>query len=94
MQVWNSDLAEIAQAHSERCMFAFNSQRENGPIFSSVGENIAIAMGAIDYASYVNGWTSEASDFDIQTGFCLNSCTQWTQVLYTLLSPRSGELVY
>jgi hypothetical protein len=80
MQVWNSDLAEMAQGHSERCMFAFNSQRENGPIFSSVGENIALGIGPTNYENYVNEWTSEESQFNALTGECHYSCTQWTQV--------------
>jgi hypothetical protein len=74
-------LAEIAQAHSERCEFAFNSGRENGPIFSSVGENIGIHSGSTDYGAIFLGWIGEAVDYDVLTGNCVNSCTQWTQVL-------------
>lgn len=80
LQMWNADLAQIAQAHSESCVFAFNNDRENGPIFRSVGENLNINFGPTNYVTSIQQWTSESADYNVLTGACSTSCSQYTQV--------------
>jgi hypothetical protein len=82
LQTWSEELSGIAQDHAEECQFAFNSDRENLlSDFPSVGENIFIAPGTVNFATdVVSSWTSESVDFNAVTGECANSCTQYTQV--------------
>lgn len=90
--MWNDDLAQIAQTHSERCQFAFNNDRENGPIFRSVGENLHINLGPTDYAASIQQWTSESTDYNAITGACSAICTAYSQVKLAISYSQSRSV--
>ena len=77
-------MAQIAQAHSERCMFEHNPSRTSqAPSFSSVGENLAITSSRSDnYEGLFALWANERSDYNFNTNTCseLSQCGHYTQV--------------
>ena len=82
MQEWNDELAQVAQAYSERCMFAHNPSRASqAPSFSSVGENIAISSSLGDnYEGLFVLWDNERSNYNFTTTQCSGVCGHYTQV--------------
>ena len=82
MQEWNDELAEVAQAYSERCMFAHNPSRvDQAPSFSSVGENLAITSSlGENYEGLFVLWNDESSDYNFTTNSCSSVCGHYTQV--------------
>lgn len=68
-------MAQIAQTHAEGCEFAFNRNRG-----SNVGENFQVTAIAADYRMLIQSWVDQSADYDVLTGSCASSCTQYTQV--------------
>lgn len=83
IQIWNDELALIAQGHAERCEFAFNRNRARDSSFSSVGENFAVDASVTNYQRIIMTWEMQSSDYNTETGACSSSCTQYTQVILT-----------
>ena len=84
-QEWNEELAEIAQAYSEMCIYGHNSDRhDQSTTFEFVGENLALTTaGAVDYVSLVQAWYDEVNDYTYSTMECApgKACGHYTQVL-------------
>ena len=82
MQEWNDELAQVAQAYSERCRFAHNPSRgSQAPSFSSVGENLAISSGlGGNHKGLFVLWDNERSDYNFTTNQCSGVCGHYTQV--------------
>ena len=84
VQEWNDELAQVAQAYSERCMFDHNPSRvSQASSFSSVGENLAVTSNPVDnYEGLFALWLSERSDYNLNTNACseLSQCGHYTQV--------------
>ena len=85
LQEWNEELAEIAQAYSEMCIYGHNPDRhDQSTTFEFVGENLALTTaGAVDYVSLVQAWYDEVNDYTYSTMECApgKACGHYTQVL-------------
>lgn len=84
MQVWNAELATVAQNYAAQCVFEHNSQRvSQQSTFTSVGENLYASSGlAVNYTSAVQSWFNERSDYTYETNTCAENsvCGHYTQV--------------
>ena len=82
-QVWNQELASVAQRYSETCMFGPNPNRANqAPIFDTVGENRAFGR-TTNYTDLIErGWFVQRSNFNFSRNICLSpgACDEYTQV--------------
>ena len=83
LQVWNSELASVAQSYAETCMFGPNPDRANqAENFDTVGENRAFGP-TTNYTELIErGWLIQRSNFDFDTNMCLSpgACDEYTQV--------------
>ena len=83
LQVWNSELASVAQSYAETCMFGPNPDRaEQAESFDTVGENRAFGP-TNNYTQLIErGWFIQRSNFDFDTNMCLSpgACDEYTQV--------------
>ncbi|CAH1272404.1 PI16 [Branchiostoma lanceolatum] len=78
---WNEDLAGIAQAWADRCIYDHNAQRaDNFP--GSVGENIYVTSGEYTPGDEVDDWHTERKDFTFSTNQCARTCGHYTQVVW------------
>ena len=75
-------MGQVAQTYSEKCVFAHNPNRtRQAPSFSSVGENLAISIGAGDnYEALFMLWHDEYVDYNFTTNQCSSVCGHYTQV--------------
>ncbi len=83
MQVWNDELAQVAQTYAEQCVFDHNPGRvSQQATFSSVGENLFASTGMADYEGFVQGWYDEVADYDYASNSCGAGavCGHYTQV--------------
>jgi hypothetical protein len=73
--VWDDDLAAVAQAYADGCVFEHSS---NG-----YGENLAAAAGQnLTPQQVVASWASEVADYDYATNSCSGVCGHYTQVVW------------
>ena len=86
LQQWSDELASVAQAYAEQCIFDHNSERvgQQGT-FASVGENLASSspateIGNTDLQSLVTNWDNEKNDYDYDSNSCGSVCGHYTQV--------------
>ena len=82
-QIWNDELAQVAQSYAEQCVFAHNSERSSqSPSFQFVGENLAARTGPADYIQDINNWYNEVADYTYDTNSCNEGavCGHYTQV--------------
>lgn len=82
IQVWNDELAQVAQTYSEGCTFEHNDDRVNQQgSFSSVGENLAITTDSgDDYKTLFSTWENETDSYNFTTNTCSAVCGHYTQV--------------
>ena len=88
MQMWNDELAQVAQTYSERCMFEHNPMRDGqAPSYQNVGENIALrapftVWGENELRQLMDGWHNERNDYVFPTNMCRpgHVCGHYTQV--------------
>ena len=75
-------LAQVAQAYSEKCVFAHNANRtKEQTLFQYVGENIAITTNPVNnYASLFTSWVDEENFYDFINNKCSAICGHYTQV--------------
>ena len=93
MQVWNDELARVAQEYANRCVFEHNPDRTdqvmNQP-FTSVGENLyATSRDPADVVAGVQDWYDEVADYDFNSNTCSNVCGHYTQVGATVVATSS-----
>ena len=72
LQMYNEELAGIAQAYSLNCQFG-HSSTVSSPSFSFIGENIFLAENvAVNYTSFiVDSWANaESPYYDYATNTC------------------------
>ena len=84
LQMYNEELAGIAQTYSQTCRFQ-HSATTSSPSFSYIGENIFAGQGiAVNYTSFiVDSWSnSESPDYNFDTNMCNAGgvCGHYTQV--------------
>ena len=87
MQMYNEELAGIAQAYSLNCQFG-HSSTVSSPSFSFIGENIFLAENVVvNYTSFiVDSWAdAESRYYDYATNTCNppptgGACGHYTQV--------------
>ena len=84
-QIWNNELATIAQNYANKCIWAHNPSRIS-KTFSYVGENIYTTTGTVtNYRSVVQDWYNEVANYHYSTNTCDSGkvCGHYTQVSYT-----------
>ena len=87
LQMYNEELAGIAQAYSLNCQFG-HSSTVSSPSFSFIGENIFLAENVVvNYTSFiVDSWAdAESPYYDYATNTCNppptgGACGHYTQV--------------
>lgn len=87
IQIWDPELADIAQEFAELCIFDHNPERhEKSSEFDFVGENLAATTKPADYTALVQLWYDEVSDYTFSTGECTPGrvCEHYTQVKYII----------
>lgn len=72
---WDDDLAAVAQAYADRCVYG-HSQGEFGEnLFAQANEDAAAE-------EVVRAWADEASLYDYGTGACSGKCGHYTQIVW------------
>jgi pathogenesis-related protein 1 len=71
---WSSNIAAVAQAHAEKCIWEHSS--------NSYGENIYATSGGGAPQGVVSSWASEVSDYDYASNSCKDVCGHYTQVVW------------
>ena len=86
LQVWNEELAQVAQTYSEMCIFEHNGDRvSQQSTFQTVGENLAASINtnnAAQYVDFITSWYNEVADYDYEANSCTSVCGDYTQVKY------------
>jgi hypothetical protein len=72
--VWSSEVAAVAQAHAERCVFEHSG--------GDYGENLYATTSSPSPPQVVESWVSEKTDYDYATGTCSDVCGHYTQVVW------------
>ena len=76
---WDQDLAAIAQAYAENCVFEHSMAPD-------LGENLYANTGSTSPEEVVAGWVSEVADYDYDTNACAPDsqwgCGHYTQVVW------------
>ena len=86
IQVWNDELAQVAQSYAEQCIFDHNDNRVSSQsTFTSVGENLLVTTASADYESFVESWFDERENYDYDSGQCSAVCGHYTQVITTVI---------
>lgn len=86
LQEWNDELASIAQAYSEKCVFEHNPDRDSqSQTYEFVGENLATRTsgsnwGENELLQLMDQWHDEREDFTLETNSCDDVCGHYTQV--------------
>ncbi len=85
-QIWNDELAVLAQQYAEQCIFDHNPLRTNQQrIFRYIGENLAVNNRQRNYTREVERWYREVSEYDFVEDSCTEVCGHYTQVSVHLL---------
>jgi pathogenesis-related protein 1 len=73
---WSSDLAGVAQAYAEKCIWEHS--------MGDYGENLYATSGGGTPKDVVDSWVSEVSDYDYATNACNPgaACGHYTQVVW------------
>lgn len=71
---WAPDVAGVAQAYAEQCVFKHSG--------NSYGENIYATTGGATAQDVVDSWSSEVVDYDYTTNTCSGTCGHYTQVVW------------
>ncbi len=72
--VWSGEVAAVAQAYAEKCVFEHSQ--------SPYGENLYASSGSSTPADVVTSWVSEAADYDYASNNCSGICGHYTQVVW------------
>ncbi len=85
-QVWNGELAIVAQTYAELCVLAPNNNRSQQSTFTTVGENIVLIPSVNNYTEPVGLWHSQVADYAYDMNICLApaECGAYTQVCDSL----------
>jgi len=83
---WNAELAQVAQAYAEECIFGHNGDRTSQQAtFTHVGENI-YGSSVTDFATVwpagVTAWHAEVSDYNHAANSCSAVCGHYTQIVW------------
>lgn len=83
---WNEELAELARAHAEQCLYQHSERETRTERFGQwVGENVAAGTAAAySDRSVVNRWAEEAANYDYRTNSCDPGkvCGHYTQIVW------------
>jgi len=71
---WSSEVAAVAQAHADKCVFEHST--------NSYGENIYATSGSSTPQDVLNSWASEVADYDYASDSCSGVCGHYTQVVW------------
>ncbi len=88
-QVWNDELATVAQTYAEKCVLGSNNNRSQQSTFTTVGENILLIPSVNNYTSYtelVGLWHSQVANYVYDMNICRApaGCGAYTQVCDSL----------
>ncbi|KAL5467542.1 hypothetical protein EMCRGX_G031790 [Ephydatia muelleri] len=87
IMLWSDELAAVAQAYAETCVFRHNPERSQqaGQLYAYVGENLAITSNPKkNYTDLINSWFQEREYYDFETNSCLpgQMCGHYTQIVW------------
>ncbi|MBK9266614.1 MAG: Fis family transcriptional regulator [Polyangiaceae bacterium] len=71
---WSADLAAVAQAYAEKCIWEHSS--------NNYGENLYATSGGDTPQDVVNAWVSEVQYYDYASDSCSDVCGHYTQVVW------------
>ncbi|AKT42544.1 CAP domain-containing protein [Chondromyces crocatus] len=71
---WSGEVAAVATAHAERCVWGHSS--------SPYGENIYATSGTATPTQVANSWISEKNNYDYGNNTCSGVCGHYTQVVW------------
>lgn len=71
---WSTELAAVAQAYADQCIF----DHSGGPY----GENLFASSGMSTPVDVVTKWAAEVSDYDYATNSCTAVCGHYTQIVW------------
>ncbi|WP_293275613.1 CAP domain-containing protein [Nannocystis sp.] len=71
--VWSAEVAGVAQAHADKCVFEHSG--------GDYGENLYASTGDSKPADVVSSWVSEVADYDYASNGCSGVCGHYTQVV-------------
>jgi pathogenesis-related protein 1 len=73
--VWDGEIAAVAQAYAERCVFEHSG--------GDYGENLYAAAGqAVTPQQVVDAWASEVAVYDYASNGCSGVCGHYTQIVW------------
>jgi pathogenesis-related protein 1 len=73
--LWDAELAAVAQAYAERCVFEHSG--------NDYGENLYAAAGqAVTPQQVVDAWASEVAVYDYASNGCSGVCGHYTQIVW------------
>jgi pathogenesis-related protein 1 len=72
--VWDPNLAAVAQAYADNCVF----KHSGGPY----GENLFASTGGSTPSDVVGSWVSEVADYNYGSNSCSGVCGHYTQVVW------------
>ncbi|XP_071172259.1 GLIPR1-like protein 1 [Mytilus edulis] len=81
---WSKQLASVAQAYADKCIWGHNSARSSqANSFSYVGENLYVTTSSTGYLDKsVASWVNEKKDYDYASNSCSGVCGHYTQVVW------------
>ncbi|XP_052061740.1 GLIPR1-like protein 1 [Mytilus californianus] len=81
---WSKQLASVAQAHADKCIWSHNSERSSqASSFSYVGENLYVTTSSYEYLDKgVASWVNEKKDYDYASNSCSGVCGHYTQLVW------------
>jgi hypothetical protein len=85
LQVWNDELAHVAQGHAERCvLFLHNSNRvSQQTAFVTVGENIGLYWNEEYFDRAMQVWSAAGMNYNYTSDTCsARECGSYTQVCH------------
>ena len=87
LQVWNEELALLAEGFAAKCVANHQTDRNpRSPSFESVGRNFYVLSdldleNKVNFSTIIGVWFSESSDYNYNESICFGpSCGNYTQV--------------
>jgi pathogenesis-related protein 1 len=73
--VWDAEIAAVAQAYAERCVFEHSGNEYGENLYASAGQ-------ASTPQQVVDSWASEVAQYDYGSNGCSGVCGHYTQIVW------------
>ena len=82
VQVWNDELASMADTWAAGCRFDHGQPPVQNPPFPAIGQNLHMTGGQINLAAAIQSWYHEKNYYNYDTLQCApgRACGHYTQV--------------